>query len=96
MLAQVLAIVIFLGMFLLIVLDRFERHVVTLSSGALVLVLVFGLCMHSWQAIVTTLNLGELFTSGFWYGASDGGTSGDQLVHDPVRRQHDDYGGGAW
>ncbi len=76
MLAQVLAIVIFLGMFLLIVLDRFERHVVTLSSGALVLVLVFGLCMHSWQAIVTTLNLGELFTSGFWYGASDGGTSG--------------------
>lgn len=76
MLAQVLAIVIFLGMFLLIVLDRFERHVVTLSSGALVLVLVFGLCMHSWQAIVTTLNLGELFTSGFWYGAPDGGTSG--------------------
>lgn len=76
MLAQILAIVIFLGMFLMIILDKVERHVVTLSSGALVLVLVFGLCMHSWQAIVTTLNLGELFTTGFWYGASEGSTSG--------------------
>lgn len=76
MLAQIFAIVIFLGMFLMIILDKVERHVVTLSSGALVLVLVFGVCMHSWQSIVTTLNLGELFTTGFWYGASEGGTSG--------------------
>lgn len=76
MLAQIFAIVIFLGMFLLIILDKIERHVVTLSSGALVLVLVFGLCMHSWQAIVTTLNIQPLFTTSFWYGASEGGTSG--------------------
>lgn len=76
MLAQIFAIVIFLGMFLLIILDKIERHVVTLSSGALVLVLVFGLCMHSWQAIVTTLNIQPLLTTGFWYGASEGGTSG--------------------
>lgn len=76
MLAQVFAIVIFLGMFFMIILDKVERHVVTLSSGALVLVLVFGLCMHSWQAIVTTLNVQTLFTTGFWYGASEGGTSG--------------------
>lgn len=76
MLAQILAIVIFLGMFLLIILDKIERHVVTLTSGALVLVLVFGLCMHSRQAIVTTLNVQTLLTTGFWYGASEGGTSG--------------------
>ena len=47
MLAQVIAICIFLGMFLLIILDQFERHVITLVSGALVLILVFGVCMHS-------------------------------------------------
>ena len=41
MLAQVIAICIFLGMFLLIILDQFERHIITLVSGALVLVLVF-------------------------------------------------------
>lgn len=76
MLAQVFAIVIFLGMFLMIILDKVERHVVTLTSGALVLVLVFGLCMHSWQSVVTTLNFGELFTTGFWYGASEGAASG--------------------
>ena len=39
MLAQVIAICIFLGMFLLIILDQFERHVITLVSGALVLIL---------------------------------------------------------
>ena len=32
MLAQVIAICIFLGMFLLIILDQFERHVITLAS----------------------------------------------------------------
>ena len=33
-------------MFALIIWDRFPRQWVTLGSGALVLVLVFGLCMH--------------------------------------------------
>ena len=41
MFAQIVAIFIFLGMFLLIILDKFERHYVTLGSGALVLTLVF-------------------------------------------------------
>ena len=34
MFAQIVAIFIFLGMFLLIILDKFERHYVTLGSGA--------------------------------------------------------------
>ena len=38
-------------MFLLIILDKFERHYITLGSGALVLVLVFGVCMRSMSAI---------------------------------------------
>ena len=76
MIAQIVATVIFLGMFLLIILDKFERQYVTLGSGLLVIVVVFGLCMHSTQAIIDTLNLKILFTRGFWYGASEGGTTG--------------------
>lgn len=51
MAAQILAICIFVGMFLLIILDKFERYYITLASGALVLALVFGVCMHSMSAI---------------------------------------------
>ena len=51
MLAQIIAICIFVAMFLLIILDKFERHYITLGSGALVLVLVFGICMRSLGAI---------------------------------------------
>ena len=66
MFAQIVAIFIFLGMFLLIILDKFERHYVTLGSGALVLTLVFGVCMHSFRAIWETLNLGTFFQRAFW------------------------------
>ena len=76
MLAQVIAICIFLGMFLLIILDQFERHVITLVSGALVLILVFGVCMHSPAAIWEALNLRSFFTAGFWYGAGEESTAG--------------------
>ena len=76
MLAQVIAICIFLGMFLLIILDQFERHVITLVSGALVLILVFGVCMHSPAAIWEALNLRSFFTADFWYGAGEESTAG--------------------
>ena len=76
MLAQVIAICIFLGMFLLIILDQFERHVITLVSGALVLVLVFGLCMRSPATIWEALNLRSFFELSFWYGASEESTAG--------------------
>ena len=76
MLAQVIAICIFLGMFLLIILDQFERHIITLVSGALVLVLVFGLCMRSPATIWEALNLRSFFTAGFWYGAGEESTAG--------------------
>ena len=71
MFAQIIAIFIFLGMFLLIILDKFERHYVTLGSGALVLTLVFGVCMHSFRAIWETLNLGAFFQRAFWYGSGE-------------------------
>ena len=71
MFAQIVAIFIFLGMFLLIILDKFERHYVTLGSGALVLTLVFGVCMHSFRAIWETLNLGTFFQRALWYGSGE-------------------------
>ena len=43
MTAQILAAVIFVGMFALIIMDKFERQYVTLGSAALVLVVVFGI-----------------------------------------------------
>ena len=75
MTAQILAAVIFVGMFALIIMDKFERQYVTLGSAALVLVVVFGICMHSWDAIKNALNLGAIFRAGFWYGASESASS---------------------
>ena len=76
MFAQIIAIVIFLGMFLLIILDKFERHYVTLCSGILVLTIVFGVCMHSFHAVWETLNLGSFFEHSFWYGVGEEATTG--------------------
>lgn len=66
MIAKVIALVIFLVMFLMIVADKIERHYVTLVCGAVMLVLVFGICMRSPQAILNTLNFHTIFTPDFW------------------------------
>ena len=71
MLAQVLAIIIFLAMFLLIILEIWERQWITLACGLLTLLLVCGLGMHSMGAIMRTLNLQSFFTTGFWYAAGE-------------------------
>lgn len=75
MVAQIVAIVIFAAMFLMIVADKVERHIVTLGSALLTLVLVFGVCMHSMSAIVRTINLHSIFTMGFWYSAGESAES---------------------
>lgn len=76
--AQILATIIFLVMFLLIITEKLERHVVTLLSGLLTLVLVFGIGMHSMDAVINTLNFKEIFTLDFWYhvGQSSENSSG--------------------
>ncbi len=73
MLAQVLAVVIFLAMFVLIVTEIWERHVITLASAVLTLILVFGVGMHSIDAIVETLNVHSIFTQHFWIAAGESG-----------------------
>jgi len=58
-------------MFLLIILEIWERQWITLACGLLTLLLVFGLGMHSMGAIMRTLNLQSFFTTGFWYAAGE-------------------------
>mgnify|MGYP002644205568 CR=1 FL=1 len=70
MAAQILAVLIFLAMFILIITEIWERHIITLACGILTLLLVFGLTMHSMSAITETLNLHSIFTLSFWYQAN--------------------------
>ncbi len=76
--AQVLAVIIFIAMFVFIVLDKIERHYVTLGCGLLTLVLVFGIVMQDVGAIVETLNLQSIFTMEFWRvsGSAEESTAG--------------------
>lgn len=68
---QGLAVFIFVAMFILIVIDKIERHYVTLGCGVLMLVVVFGFCMHSTTAIWETLNVQGIFSLDFWYQAGE-------------------------
>lgn len=67
MTAQIVAAVIFIVMFALIIWEQIERHIVALVSGCLMFLLVFGVCMHSTEAMWQTLNLEGIFTAQFWY-----------------------------
>lgn len=69
MIAQIVAVIIFVVMFALIVSEKIERHLVSLGCGVLVLALVFGLCMHSGSAVMETLNVKCFFEPTFWYQA---------------------------
>lgn len=73
--AQIAAIVIFVAMFVLIIMDKIERHHVTLVCGVLTLVVVFGVIMSDGDAIIETLNLNSILTVGFWYTAEARGES---------------------
>lgn len=75
MAAQIAAILIFLSMFTLMVSERIERHIVTLTCGVLTLVVVFGLCMGSPQAIQEALSLHSIFQTEFWYQATGSSSS---------------------
>ena len=69
MLAQVSAVIIFVAMFVLIVTDKIERHLVTLACGLLTLLVVFGLFMQNGGAIMETLSFSSFADPGFWWAA---------------------------
>lgn len=67
MLSQILAVVIFVAMFLEIVREKFPRYLVTLVAGALTLVVVFLLVMGSVPAVLEALSLQSMADTSFWY-----------------------------
>lgn len=67
MAAQIVAVIIFVAMFVLIVMDKIERHYITLGCGLLTLLLVFGVCMQDMGAIIEILNVKSIFTMEFWH-----------------------------
>lgn len=75
MIAKLLALAIFLFMFILIILDKYERHIVTLSCGLATVLFVFGFSMHSMSAFIETLNVRNIFTLNFWYESSSAAES---------------------
>lgn len=81
MVAQILAVAIFLVMFALVITEKFPKQYTTLVCGALTLILVFGVGMqvdghffgkayNSLESLKETLNVHNIFTLGFWYTAA--------------------------
>ncbi len=83
MIAPIAAAVIFVAMFILIVMDKIERHYVTLGCGVLVLIVVFGIIMQSGSAMWDTLALSSLADLHFWWA-------------DPNAAAHGSHGGIDW
>jgi Na+/H+ antiporter NhaD/arsenite permease-like protein len=75
MVAPIVALIIFLTMFVLVVLDKIERQYVTLGCGLATLIFVFGLCLRDGNAIVEVLNVKSIFTMEFWHSSGEASAS---------------------
>ena len=73
--AAVFASIIFITMFVLIILDKWPREYSALGAAFLTIIVVFGLCMHSGEAILETFNFRTFAHAGFWYQSAPGGES---------------------
>lgn len=77
--ARIIAVAIFVVMFLMIITEKIEKQYVTLGCGLLTLILVFGVGIGGVghdpgmmkSAILDTLNLRSIFTPEFWYVAGE-------------------------
>ena len=65
-LAQVCAVVIFLLMFAVIIINKFPRYVPALAGGALTIIIVFLIIMKSPATVLHVLNFGQIGRSAFW------------------------------
>ncbi len=75
MVSQIFAIVIFVLMFALIIMDKIPRHWVTIGCGLATIIIVFAICMRSPNAIIETLNIKSIFTTEFWHTSGKGSES---------------------
>ena len=67
MVSQILAVIIFVVMFVEIVREKFPRYLVTLVAGVLTLVVVFLLAMQSLPDVWKALSLESMAETTFWY-----------------------------
>ncbi len=66
-LSQIFALVIFVGMFIAVVSDKWHRYIPALVGAGLIVVVVFLIIMKSPQAVIDTLSLGQLTEQAFWW-----------------------------
>ncbi len=67
-LAAISSIIVFLVMFILVISEKIEKHLVTLACGGVMLIVVFGAIMRDGDAIADTLNFYSLVNPNFWIG----------------------------
>ncbi len=67
MFSQILAVIIFLTMFLFIIFGKWERHIPALIAALVVLLFLFGVVMRDGDAIADTLALESFLDVSFWY-----------------------------
>jgi Na+/H+ antiporter NhaD/arsenite permease-like protein len=65
--SQIFALVIFVGMFIAVISDKWHRYIPALVGAGLTVIIVFLIILRSPQAIVDTLNLGQLTHQAFWW-----------------------------
>jgi Na+/H+ antiporter NhaD/arsenite permease-like protein len=65
--SQIFALVIFVGMFIAVVSDKWHRYIPALVGAGLTIIVVFLIILRSPQAIADTLNLGQLTHQAFWW-----------------------------
>ncbi len=73
-LSQIMAIVIFVAMFVLIITEVIERHQATVLAALATIMIVFLLCMHSTATAWHVLSVSDLVKGSFWYEAGKGTT----------------------
>ena len=66
LLSQIFALVIFVGMFIAVVSDKWHRYIPALVGAGLTVIVVFLVILRNPQAIADTLNLGQLTHQTFW------------------------------
>ena len=71
MFAEIVAVVIFVAMFILIVLDKIPKQIVTLSCGVLTSIFVFFIGLKSFDAFREVIALESIIKPEFWYSAGE-------------------------
>ena len=82
LIARILAVVIFVAMFAMIIMDKVEKQYITLIAAACTMIFVFGIGslaagsdMNGLQALLDTLNVKNIFTRDFWYVSAEASES---------------------